>query len=171
MNSYKLGARLDDSREQLLGYMKDEKELQYGILTNGNYWRIFTPNSTSISCECEIKSSDVGNTLSVLSKFYKQLIQLPSNNMHSSQVTDSNQSSEEQVDKQKIVCLDKVVVKKHTKPLKIIFPDNNSVQLNTWIGVLEYIVEYLIDLMRMIDRNSPCCFKLGCILWHTISQA
>ncbi len=28
-----------------------------------------------------------------------------------------------------------------------------------------------IDLMRMIDRNSPCCFKLGCILWHTIRQA
>ncbi len=75
--------------------------------------------------------------------------------MHSSQVTDSNQSSEEQVDKQKIVCLDKVVVKKHTKPLKIIFPDNNSVQLNTWIGVLEYIVEYLIKNNKLKKEDLP----------------
>ncbi len=29
----------------------------------------------------------------------------------------------------------------------------------------------IIDLMRMIDSNSLGCFKLGCILWHTISQA
>ena len=147
LEAKKLGLPLDKFQNQLHEHMKKHKS-DYGMLTDGDVWRIYKIAGTSLVHNGEFKVTNPLNlTIPRIMHFHRLTI-MPSKQPEPRPDDTPDSGSAISILKHKYVSVSK-------SPTKLIVPDGSSKNISAWRNILLEVVQWLVDSKKITLNNCP----------------
>lgn len=174
----KLGVNLDNETNKLFFYMR-KRGVQYGILTNGQKWKMYGASTTAENPEVEFDVTDSeGIVMSKAIHLHRSVIleriqqnsfapkeqvkPVPSILRHNAVLTQNAPG----------ISLEDIRYSKRKKKLPqwLLCPNGNKILLDSWIGILGGTAEWLIRNGHITKKHCPLHIDLDKYLIHTSAQ-
>ena len=152
----KLGGGLGKHEQKLMDYTKN-KNVRYGVLTDGARWKIYDTDASSLVPKEEFDiRDDTWVVIPAVAKLHKLAVRPKTK-------TDSQREPEPQPNTLLEDSL-KVIGK---KPRQLRLPDGKTVQVHSWSDMFASIVEWLLDNDKIRPSRLPITTsKTGVLLGH-----
>ena len=159
----KLDENLDKYTKKLTKYVRD-KDVRYGVLTNGQKWRMYDSQTTMKSPEVEFDVTDSeGVVVSRAIQLHRSVIldSIPQKSTIKEKSVAEIESPDAQnptrLGNEKLLSSIKYV-KGMPPPKELVCPDKRA-SLDTWVDILAGVAEWLVSKRRL--GKSHCPVKIG----------
>lgn len=171
----KLDENLDKYVDKLISYVRD-RNVRYGVLTNGQKWRMYDANATTKSTEIEFDVTD--SDWMVLSKAIRlhRIVVLGSIPRHTITPIKNIETIYEVLHPETRppvrgvsgIVLEGVTYKKgDSPPNTLIHRDGSRKALGSWVDLLAGVAEWLINNGHLTAQHCPMRFGSKNYLLHT----
>ena len=171
----KLDENLDKFADKLISYVRG-RMVRYGVLTNGQKWRMYDVNATTKSPEVEFDITDSdGVVLSKAIRLHRVVVlgSIPSHTVVPVKTVEKmyevmHPEITPPVRSVPGIVLEGVTYKKGAKHPKILIcKDGSQKTLGSWVDLLAYVAEWLVDNGYLTAQHCPIRIGKWNFLLHT----
>ena len=155
----KLDENLDKYADRLISYVRD-RNVRYGVLTNGQKWRMYDANTTTKSPEVEFDITDSdGVVLSKAIRLHRSVVLdgVPSSTHNPNNKVTRRRAGSAAPPRNALTDIN--YSKGDSPPKSLIHRDDSRKPLGSWVDLLAGVAEWLISNKRLTSQNCPV--KLG----------
>ena len=144
----KFGERLDRHADQLIGYVKASK-VRYGVLTNGQRWRIYDSRETMSAVKVEFDVMDpVGIVLQKSAALHRLAV--------SGSPSPGPAEPEAEAPRDSGIPIEKVkYAKGKAPPVELLCPDATTIPLSSWTDIIVGVAQWLVDRKHLNESHCP----------------
>lgn len=167
----KLDENLDKYADRLISYVRD-RNVRYGVLTNGQKWRMYDANTTTKSPEVEFDITDSdGVVLSKAIRLHRSVVLdgVPSRTpIPTTGKSRGRREAPPPPGNAPGIALTNLNYSKGDSPPKsLIHMDDSRKPLGSWVDLLAGVAEWLISNKRLTAQNCPVQLGSKNYLLHT----
>lgn len=174
----RLGVNLDNKTKKLFFYMRD-RGVRYGILTNGQKWKMYGASMTAENPEVEFDVTDSEGIVmskaihlhrSVILERIRQNISAPKEQVKSAPSMLHHSAAPTQNAPGVSLAGIKYSKRRKKLPRWLVCPNGNKILLDNWVGILGGTAEWLIRNEYITKEHCPLSIDLNKYLIHTSAQ-
>ena len=154
--------RLDESLDKHINKLVDyvrRRNVRYGVLTNGQRWRMYDSRATTKTPATEFDITEPeGVVISKAVKLHRSVIYQEISPKQGGPTTDSPdpQPEEEPDGSKRTVPLPEIRHQKHMPPPEmLVLPDGNRTELHSWTDMLAGVTEWLVSKNHLNESHCP----------------
>lgn len=144
----KFGERLDRHADQLIEYVKASK-VRYGVLTNGQRWRMYDSRETMSAVKVEF---DVTDPIGIVIQKSAALHRLAVSGGSSSEPSRPEPAAARNIG---ISIENAKYAKGKAPPVELLCPDATIVPLSSWTDIIVGVAQWLVDRKHLNESHCP----------------